>query len=108
VLGAPLDITPSSHTPPGRGYARLGIHPPVRLQVPAAPDPLDEETPADLRDAVIALLPHTDSRTEAAAALSLAKGPTPMPAGLVLDHPESPEERTGEIRTIPSVLRLPS
>ena len=116
ALGVPLDITPSSHTPPGRGYARLGTNPPVRIQVPAAPDPLDEETPADQRDAVIALLPHADSRTEAPAAPILTKPvsdrtppdktpsdktPPPVPAALDQDRPapppESAEERTGEI-----------
>ena len=123
ALGAPLDITPSSHTPPGRGYARLGIHPPVRLQVPAAPDPLDDETPVDQRDAVIALLPHADSRTEAPAPtaapaaapapvqlseLSLSKNPAPIPAGLGLDQAERPEERTGEIvKPISSALQRP-
>ena len=118
ALGTPLDITPSSHTPPGRGYVRLGNQPPVRIQVPATPDPLDEETPDDQRDAVIALLPHADTRTEAPAAagehrLSLAKdvtaqdlapkdltsmGPDLGPE-LVRDQlaPEAPAERTGEI-----------
>ncbi|MFC1416074.1 hypothetical protein [Streptacidiphilus cavernicola] len=101
ALGAPLDITPPSHTPPGRGYARLGVHPPFRLQVPAAPDPLDEETPADQRDAVIALLPHADSRTEAPAGTSLTK-PVPDRAERTerterIEHEETPEERTGEI-----------
>ncbi|MHA6764825.1 hypothetical protein [Streptacidiphilus sp. PAMC 29251] len=114
ALGAALDITPSSHTPPGRGYARLGVHPPVRLQVPAAPDPLDEETPADQRDAVIALLPHSDSRTEAPAgalSLSLAKNPPPIPPGPDPDRAdlaERPEERTGEItKPITTALQLP-
>ncbi|MFD7591887.1 hypothetical protein ACFV6D_02505 [Kitasatospora sp. NPDC059812] len=69
VLGAPLDIVPAAHAPAGRGYARIGNSTPVRLQVPATVDPLDEEAPAQLRDAVIALLPHRDTRTEAAAEL---------------------------------------
>ncbi|MFD7590479.1 hypothetical protein ACFV84_34155 [Kitasatospora sp. NPDC059811] len=69
VLGAPLDIVPAAHAPAGRGYARIGNSTPVRLQVPATVDPLDEEAPAQLRDAVIALLPHRDTRTEAAADL---------------------------------------
>ena len=114
ALGAPLDITPSSQTPPGRGYARLGIHPPVRLQVPAAPDPLDEETPADQRDAVIALLPHTDSRTEAPTAPPLVKDLPPVPSGSsgptspAQARPETPEERTGEIATpISPALQMP-
>ncbi|WP_055585524.1 hypothetical protein [Peterkaempfera griseoplana] len=67
ALGAPLEITPPARTPAGRGYARLGAAAPVRIQVPAAPDPLDDDAPADQRQAVIALLPHTDTRTEAAA-----------------------------------------
>ncbi|MFE6052342.1 hypothetical protein ACFQ6N_16430 [Kitasatospora sp. NPDC056446] len=67
ALGAPLDIVPAAHAPVGRGYARIGNGTPVRLQVPATVDPLDEEAPARLREAVIALLPHRDSRTEAAA-----------------------------------------
>ncbi|MFE0463403.1 FtsK/SpoIIIE domain-containing protein [Kitasatospora sp. NPDC058965] len=67
ALGAPMEIAPAAQTPPGRGYARIGNHPPVRLQVPATVDPLDEEAPARLRDAVIALLPHRDTRVEAAA-----------------------------------------
>ncbi|MBF9068940.1 hypothetical protein [Streptacidiphilus fuscans] len=71
ALGAPLDITPSSHTPPGRGYARLGNSAPIRLQVPATPDPLDEDAPTDQRDAVIALLPHADTRTETTTELNL-------------------------------------
>lgn len=69
ALGAPLDIVPAAHAPLGRGYARIGNAAPVRLQVPATVDPLDEEAPAQLRDAVIALLPHRDTRTEAAAAV---------------------------------------
>ncbi|MFD8703131.1 hypothetical protein ACFV1W_10985 [Kitasatospora sp. NPDC059648] len=68
ALGAPLDIVPAAHAPAGRGYARIGNGTPVRLQVPATVDPLDDDAPAQLRDAVIALLPHRDSRTEAAPA----------------------------------------
>ncbi|MFG2844316.1 hypothetical protein ACGF12_14240 [Kitasatospora sp. NPDC048296] len=65
ALGAPLDIAPAAHAPIGRGYARIGNGAPVRLQVPTTVDPLDDEAPPQLRDAVIALLPHRDSRTEA-------------------------------------------
>ncbi|WP_078891734.1 hypothetical protein [Streptomyces sp. NRRL S-350] len=68
ALGAPLDIVPAAHAPVGRGYARVGNGAPVRLQVPATVDPLDDEAPAQLRDAVITLLPHRDTRTEAPAA----------------------------------------
>ncbi|WP_207892398.1 hypothetical protein [Streptacidiphilus pinicola] len=81
ALGGPLDITPSSHTPPGRGYVRLGGAAPVRLQVPATPDPLDDEAPIDQRDAVIALLPHADTRTESTADLAPVP-PAPATAGV--------------------------
>ncbi|MDH6577714.1 FtsK/SpoIIIE domain-containing protein [Kitasatospora sp. MAP5-34] len=67
ALGVPLDIAPAAQTAPGRGYARLGAATPVRLQVPVTVDPLDDETQARHRDAVIALLPHRDTRTEAPA-----------------------------------------
>ncbi|MFD0401666.1 hypothetical protein ACFVHI_26700 [Kitasatospora sp. NPDC127121] len=83
VLGAPLDIVPAAHAPAGRGYARIGNSTPVRLQVPATVDPLDEEAPTQLRDAVIALLPHRDTRTEAAA--DLPPRPERPPAALPAD-----------------------
>ncbi|MFE4970887.1 hypothetical protein ACFRAR_02070 [Kitasatospora sp. NPDC056651] len=79
VLGVPLDIAPAGHAPVGRGYARIGNGAPVRLQVPATVDPLDDEAPAPLRDAVIALLPHRDSRTEAAAVPPRPERPPAVP-----------------------------
>lgn len=57
VLGAPQRTTPAADVPPGRGYARLGTGPVLRLQVPATPDPYDEEAPAAGRAAVLSLLP---------------------------------------------------
>lgn len=60
VLGAPQRTTPAADVPPGRGYARLGTGPVLRLQVPATPDPFDEETPAAERAAVLALLPSSE------------------------------------------------
>jgi hypothetical protein len=57
VLGAPQRTTPAAEVPPGRGYARLGGGPVLRLQVPATPDPFDEEAPQAARAAVMALLP---------------------------------------------------
>ncbi|GAA2835457.1 hypothetical protein RMN57_07970 [Kitasatospora sp. CM 4170] len=80
ALGAPLDIVPAAQAPAGRGYARIGNSAPVRLQVPATVDPLDEEAPAVLRDAVIALLPHRDTRTEAAAPTEVPPRPAVPPA----------------------------
>ncbi|MFJ6622882.1 hypothetical protein ACIQOW_35525 [Kitasatospora sp. NPDC091335] len=80
ALGAALDIVPASHVPVGRGYARIGNGAPVRLQVPATVDPLDDEAPDRLRDAVIALLPHRDGRVEAAAAPPRPEHPPTLPA----------------------------
>ncbi|MFJ9516754.1 FtsK/SpoIIIE domain-containing protein [Kitasatospora sp. NPDC101801] len=86
VLTGPLDITPANRTPPGRGYARIGASAPVRLQVPVTVDPLDDEAPAAHREAVITLLPHRDTRTEAPA-VDLKAG-SATPAG----PPEMPKE----------------
>ncbi|WNI14581.1 hypothetical protein [Actinacidiphila sp. ITFR-21] len=69
VLGAAQRTTPASDVPPGRGYARLGTGPVLRLQVPATPDPYDEETSPAERDAVLALLPGAPP----------ASGPVPEP-----------------------------
>ncbi|WP_079171113.1 MULTISPECIES: hypothetical protein [unclassified Streptomyces] len=64
VLGAPAHTTPPPHVPPGRGYARLGAGPVLRLQVPATPDPHDDATVDSHRRAVLDLLPerHTEGR----------------------------------------------
>jgi hypothetical protein len=57
VLGAPPHTTPIDELPPGRGYARLGLGPVHRLQVPATPNPYDDATPDALCEAVLDLLP---------------------------------------------------
>ncbi|MFF7198077.1 hypothetical protein ACIQCJ_24590 [Streptomyces sp. NPDC093221] len=59
VLGAPQRTTPAADVPPGRGYARLGTGPVLRLQVPSTPDPYDDECAQSHRDAVLGLLPTT-------------------------------------------------
>ncbi|MFF2524551.1 hypothetical protein [Streptomyces liangshanensis] len=58
VLGAPPHTTPTPEVPPGRGYARLGTGPVLRLQVPATPDPYDDATSEGHRRAVLELLPE--------------------------------------------------
>ncbi|MEU4212592.1 hypothetical protein AB0F13_21785 [Streptomyces sp. NPDC026206] len=58
VLGVPPHTTPAGDVPPGRGYARLGAGPVHRLQVPATPDPYDQDTCEAQRRAVLALLPE--------------------------------------------------
>ncbi|RKN04400.1 hypothetical protein [Streptomyces radicis] len=58
VLGVAPRVMPSGWAPPGRGFARLGTGPVLRLQVPATPDPGDAATDEMLRRAVLALLPQ--------------------------------------------------
>jgi hypothetical protein len=114
ALGGALDITPSSHTLPGRGYARLGGAAPVRLQVPATPDPLDEEAPIDQRDAVIALLPHADTRTESTADLPPVPAAVPTDPDLLLSADLSEIEHSPlglpsvELPPMPQVPPMPS
>ncbi|RPK67237.1 hypothetical protein EES43_03370 [Streptomyces sp. ADI96-02] len=61
VLGAEPHTTPPPEMPAGRGYARLGTGPVLRLQVPATPDPYDDATSQAHRQAVLDLLPERDS-----------------------------------------------
>ncbi|WP_329370512.1 hypothetical protein [Streptomyces sp. NBC_01483] len=65
VLGAPPHTTPTRDVPPGRGYARLGAGPVLRLQVPATPDPYDDATSETHRRAVLDLLPERTTPAEA-------------------------------------------
>ncbi|MEV0848726.1 hypothetical protein AB0J21_23115 [Streptomyces sp. NPDC049954] len=58
VLGARPGTTAAGDMPPGRGYARLGTGPVLRLQVPATPDPYDEAAADSHRQAVLDLLPQ--------------------------------------------------
>ncbi|WP_225802776.1 hypothetical protein [Streptomyces sp. NK15101] len=58
VLGARPHTTPTPEVPAGRGYARLGTGPVLRLQVPATPDPYDDATSETHRQAVLELLPE--------------------------------------------------
>lgn len=65
VLGVPPHTTPPAHVPPGRGYARLGSGPVLRLQVPATPDPYDDSASAAEREAVLGLLPPRSTPADA-------------------------------------------
>ncbi|MER5397232.1 ATP-binding protein [Streptomyces sp. NPDC002599] len=65
VLDAPPHTTPTRDVPPGRGYARLGTGPVLRLQVPATPDPYDDATSEAQRRAVLALLPERTTPADA-------------------------------------------
>lgn len=79
VLGAPPHTTPATDVPPGRGYARLGTGPVLRLQVPATPDPYDDATSEAHRQAVLDLLPEPaapmeeDATEDLSAAAGLAR-----------------------------------
>ncbi|MFJ3902449.1 hypothetical protein [Streptomyces sp. NPDC090025] len=92
VLGAAPHTTPVPDVPPGRGYARLGAGPVLRLQVPATPDPYDDATSAAHRQAVLELLPARRT-AETAAAVATAPGSAPEP-DLDLDADTAPTIRT--------------
>jgi hypothetical protein len=81
VLGERPRTTPAADVPAGRGYARLGSGPVLRLQVPATPDPFDEETPAAERAAVLALLPGAEVPGEDAPAADPQDDPQAGEAG---------------------------
>ncbi|WP_030551996.1 membrane protein [Streptomyces exfoliatus] len=68
VLGTEPHTTPTPQVPAGRGYARLGTGPVLRLQVPATPDPYDDATSETHRQAVLDLLPERRTATPATAA----------------------------------------
>ncbi|WP_432109419.1 hypothetical protein [Streptomyces sp. AA1529] len=57
VLGRAPQTGPAAEVPRGRGFARLGDGPVLRLQVPATPDPRDETADEAERTAVRGLLP---------------------------------------------------
>lgn len=86
VLGAAPHTTPTPQVPPGRGYARLGSGPVLRLQVPATPDPYDDATSEAHRQAVLELLP--ERRTATAAAVVTVPGSAPDPAPAPRHEPE--------------------
>ncbi|KUO18651.1 hypothetical protein [Streptomyces dysideae] len=78
ILGGPPQTTPVADVPPGRGYARLGTGPVLRLQVPATPDPYDEATSDAQRQAVLDLLPRRTTPADA------EQEPEPVPAEAVV------------------------
>ncbi|MET9674410.1 hypothetical protein ABZY68_15100 [Streptomyces sp. NPDC006482] len=80
VLGVAPHTTPTPQVPQGRGYARLGTGPVLRLQVPATPDPYDDATSEAHRQAVLELLPERRSVTAAAVETVPGSAPDPTPA----------------------------
>lgn len=63
VIGEAPRTAPAPDAPPGRGYARLGSGPVLRVQVPVTPDPYDDEAGEGPRQAVLALLPERPGQT---------------------------------------------
>ncbi|MBO8190953.1 hypothetical protein ITI46_04470 [Streptomyces oryzae] len=84
VLGEAPQTGPAPGVPPGRGFARLGDGPVLRLQVPATPDPLDETAGEAERSAVRELLP------EPVRAPAHAPAPTPSPGTADVPVPAPP------------------
>lgn len=79
VLGAPPHTTPTADIPTGRGYARLGTGPVLRLQVPATPDPYDDATSDAHRRAVLDLLPERHTPLDGSATATRVSDPGPDP-----------------------------
>ncbi|WP_245979873.1 hypothetical protein [Streptomyces diacarni] len=78
VLGEAPQTGAGAHVAGGRGFARLGQGPVLRLQVPATPDPLDETVGEPERLAVGELLPasvHEPSSGGGAAATAFRVAP---------------------------------
>ncbi|OKJ71480.1 hypothetical protein [Streptomyces sp. CB02460] len=67
VLGTGPHTTPPPDAPAGRGYARFGAGPVLRIQVPATPDPYDDATSEAQRAVVLSLLPERRTAVEAGA-----------------------------------------
>ncbi|MEV4879241.1 hypothetical protein [Streptomyces cyaneofuscatus] len=87
VLGDGPNTTPPAEVPAGRGYARLGTGPVLRLQVPATPDPYDDATSETHRQAVLDALPE---RPGAAPRPESQPEPAGVPDGPVDDTAEVP------------------
>jgi hypothetical protein len=75
VLGAAPRTTAPAQVPPGRGYARLGAGPVLRMQVPATPDPSDETATEAHRAAVLEMLPPRAAGTSGGVSPAEAAGP---------------------------------
>ncbi|MGW5277068.1 ATP-binding protein [Streptomyces sp. NPDC004044] len=94
VLGLEPHTTPPPDVPPGRGYARLGTGPVLRLQVPATPDPYDDATSEAHRQAVLDLLPAPQTAVEAAVPEPTSPDPSPAEAALTAEHVLTAEQLT--------------
>ncbi|MEV7570957.1 hypothetical protein [Streptomyces tanashiensis] len=112
VLGARPHTTPTPEVPAGRGYARLGTGPVLRLQVPATPDPYDDATSEAHRRAVLELLPErhaiaappapTAPPAVAAPTVVTVKTPAPVTASDTVSMP------TAVVETVPGSAPEPA
>ncbi|WP_069173182.1 hypothetical protein [Streptomyces griseus] len=92
VVGGRPPTTPTPDVPPGRGYARLGTGPVLRLQVPATPDPYDDATSEAHRQAVLDLLPGAPQVVEQEAPQDgVAAAPPPVRADALVSAPAAAE-----------------
>ncbi|MGW6900927.1 ATP-binding protein [Streptomyces sp. NBC_01727] len=94
VLGLEPHTTPPPDVPPGRGYARLGTGPVLRLQVPATPDPYDDATSEAHRQAVLDLLPARQTAVEATVPEPTSPDPLPAETALTTGHVLTAEQLT--------------
>lgn len=94
VLGLEPHTTPPPDVPPGRGYARLGTGPVLRLQVPATPDPYDDATSEAQRQAVLDLLPARQTAVEATVPEPASPDPLPAETALTAQHVLTAEQLT--------------
>jgi hypothetical protein len=98
VLGVDTVSPPAPLAPPGRGFARLGAGPVLRLQVPATPDPLDDAAGHSERQAVLRLLPpfaeqpHGGLTAQPAGPASPGQAPAARTAVSALEKGHCPEK----------------
>ncbi|WP_431954919.1 hypothetical protein [Actinacidiphila sp. bgisy167] len=95
VLGAPQCSTSAAEVPPGRGYVRLGSGPVLRVQVPATPDPFDEDAAPSHRQAVLALLPPVGA-APGAAGREPAAGTAGAPGPVRVSEPSGAARPAGD------------
>ncbi|MFF8377802.1 hypothetical protein ACF07V_16955 [Streptomyces sp. NPDC015661] len=108
VLGARPHTTPTPEVPAGRGYARLGTGPVLRLQVPATPDPYDDATSETHRQAVLDLLPERRALTAPAAPAVLVKAPPAPTAPPAVTASDTVSIAAAAVDTVPGSAPEPA
>ncbi|MET9438301.1 hypothetical protein [Streptomyces sp. NPDC006551] len=108
VLGVEPHTTPIPVVPPGRGYARLGTGPVLRLQVPATPDPYDDATSEAHRQAVLELLPERQTATSAVVEAVPDSAPEPIPAPVHAPDPGPAPRRAPDAGPVPRHAPVPA